>query len=134
MKNRLAVLIIVVGLFLGTIGFSGCAGMSGNVPINIATDVAFVMALDKYPAIKPGVVKGLQATKALLSGQLTYDTLMIELLKTFGNEYKYIYIIISGYIAADKPVFESWLNLTDAYKAEIVKKIDRLLLLAGTVW
>jgi hypothetical protein len=134
MRNRLAVLVVVVGLFLGVIGFSGCAGMSQNVPVNIATDVAFVMALDKYPATKPGVVKGLQVTKALLSGQLTYDTLMIELLKTFGNEYKYVYIIISGYIAADKPTFESWLNLTDAYKAEVIKKIDRLLLLAGTVW
>ena len=132
MGKILAAWIVIVGLFIGTM--FGCTGVNTNVPVNIATDVAFVMALDKYPAMKPGVIKGLQTTKALLKGELTYDTLMLELLKTFGNQYKYVYIVISGYIAADKPVFETWLNMTDAYKAEVIKKLDRLLLLAGTVW
>jgi hypothetical protein len=128
MKRYLAVLIVAVSLF----GLTGCASLSTNVPFNIATDVAFVLALEKYPAAKPAVVKELQGVKTFLSGSVTYDALVQELFKRFGAaaQYKYIYVIITAYLNTDKPIFETWLPMFDTYKQEVIKKIDRLLLLA----
>lgn len=127
MKKVVSILVVAISLF----GLISCAGMNASVPVNIATDIAFVMAMEKYPASKPAVVAALKEIKLILSGQLTYDALMLELLKQFGDKYRYVYLIITGYIATDKPIFEGWLNLSDAYKADVIKKIDRLLLLAG---
>jgi len=120
---------ILIGLaLLMTIG---CAGINTGVATNVATDAAFVMAMQNNPAYKIPVVAGLQAVKVFLAGDVTYDALITEISKQFAGQYAYIGVILSGYIETDKPVSTSAISLLDSYKAAVVAKIDRLILLAG---
>ena len=110
---------------------SGCAGLNVGVPVNIATDVAFVMVLQNNPSYKPAVIVGLNAVKTYLSGEVTYDDLILFISKQFGGKYAYIGIIITAYIDTDKPIFETYLPLLEKYKEGVLKKIDRFIILAG---
>ena len=122
---------IMIALILSVVLFMGCAGMNASVPVNVATDTAFVLALQNNPTYKAPVIAGLQRVKAFLTGAVTYDDLILEISKAFGGKYAYVGIILSGYIDTDKPIFETNLTLFDAYKAGVIKKIDRLILLAS---
>jgi len=124
MKKRLIVLVVALGLLMG------CAGFNVTIATNIATDIAFVAVLENNPSMKPFVVETLQRVKVFVDGSVTYDDLLLEISKQFPGKYAYVGIILSGYIETDKPVFETYLPMFDAYKADIVKKIDRLILLA----
>lgn len=109
----------------------GCAGMNASVPVNITSDIAFVEVLRNNPTYKPAVVAGLQSIKTILAGDITYDDLIIKISQTFTGRYAYIGVILTGYIDTDKPVSETYLNLFNAYKVDLVKKIDRLIILAS---
>lgn len=109
----------------------GCAGMNASVPVNVATDVAFVMVLQNNPSYKVPVVAGLNAVKTYLSGSVTYDDLILFISKQFGGKYAYVGVILSGYLDTDKPIFETYLPMLETYKVAIIAKIDRLILLAG---
>lgn len=122
----LLMVLMVSGLF-------GCAGLNTSVPVNVATDVAFVMVLQNNPSYKDAVVTALQSVKVFLNGEVTYDDLILFITNKFGGKYAYVGVILAAYIDADKPIFETHLTLFDEYKVGIIKKIDRLLLLAGTV-
>ena len=109
---------------------TSCAGMNASIPINIATDIAFVEILKNNPSYKAPVIAGLQSVKTVLGGTVTYDDLIIHISKAFGGQYAYVAIILTGYLETDTPIFETNLPLFGAYKEDIIKKIDRLLLLA----
>jgi hypothetical protein len=111
----------------------GCAGTNASVPVNVATDVAFVLVLQNNPTYKAPVIAALEATKTFVSGKVTYDDLIAQISKQFGGQYAYVGVILQGYLDTDKPVFETYLPLLDSYKAGIIAKIDRLILLAGSV-
>jgi hypothetical protein len=110
-----------------------CTGITNNVPVNVATDTAFVLVLQNNPQYKPEVIAGLEKVKVILNGSLTYDDLILEISKQFPDKYAYIGIILSGYIATDKPIFETWLPMLDSYKEAVIAKIDRFILLAGMI-
>jgi len=122
MKKIMLVLVMLAMLV-------GCAGLNTNVPVNVATDVAFVMVLKNNPSYKPQIVAALNTVKIALGESLTYDDLMVMISKQFPEKYAYVGVILSSYVATDKPIFETYLPMLDEYKAGIILKIDRLLLL-----
>ena len=123
MKKLFAALMIL-GLL------AGCA-LNTNVPVNIATDIAFTAVLQNNPTYKAPVIAALTSVKTYLGGSVTYDDLILFINKQFGGKYIYVGIILADYIATDKPIFETWLPMFDEYKAAIIKKIDRLIILAS---
>ncbi|MBE3141523.1 MAG: hypothetical protein IMZ53_13185 [Thermoplasmata archaeon] len=126
MKKLFAVLVILLALM-----FVGCTGLNTSVAVNVATDTAFVMALQNNPAYKVPVVIALKEVKAVLTGSITYDDLIIQITKAFGPKYAVLGVILSGYIAQDKPIFETYLPMLESYKVGILTKIDRFILLAS---
>jgi hypothetical protein len=123
---------ILIGLTLIGLLF-GCAGLNVNTALNVATDTAFVLALKNNPDHKAPVLKAISDIKILLKGEITYDFLLSEISKRFDGDYAYYGIILRGYVETDKPVFETHLNLFDAYKKALIEKIDNLMFLAGSV-
>ena len=112
----------------------GCTGLNtaaNNPAINVVTDTAFVLVLQNNPQYKPVVVAALQNIKILLNGKLTYDQLIAEITKLLPGEYAVVGVMLTAYIAADKPISETYLSMFDAYKAGVIVKIDRFLMLAG---
>lgn len=124
MGKYLMGLLLVVTLFM-----SGCTGLNTGVVVNVVTDGSFVYYIQTHPDSKLAVVDALQKTKVLLAKTVTYDDLMLQLSTLFESKYAYIYLIIKDYIDTDKPLFETWFPMLESYKAAIIKKIDRLLLL-----
>lgn len=124
MKKILISLLAVFMLF-------GCTGLNTSVAVNVATDTAFVLVLQNNPTYKAPVIAALKEVKAVLTGSITYDTLVIQITKVFGPKYAVIGVVLSGYIAEDKPLFETYLPMLESYKAGILVKIDRFILLAS---
>jgi len=114
-------------------GLFGCAGLNVSTATSIATDTAFVLVLQNNPSYKPAVVAALQSVKLVLSKDLTYDDLILEISKAFGGKYAVVGVILTGYLDTDQPIFTSNLTLFQAWKDGAIKKIDRFILLAGTV-
>lgn len=123
--------IFVTIFMLFVLVLSGCAGINTGTAVNVASDLAFVAVLQNNPGYKPAVVAALTETKALLQGSLTYDDLLLAISQKFGGKYAIYGVILAGYLAEDKPVFETYLPMLDSYKAAVIKKIDRFLLLAS---
>ena len=121
--------LILIAIILGML--FGCTGLKSNVAVNVATDTAFVMVLQNNPTYKPVIAKALQDVKMFLKGTVTYDDLMLFLAKQFDGKYAYVCVIITGYIDTDKPIFETYLPMLESYKIDIIKKIDRLILLSS---
>jgi len=119
--------IMIIGLL------TGCTGMNASVPVNVATDTAFVLVLQNNPQYKPDVVAGLQTIKLFLAGNVTYDALIMEISKQFGGKYAMIAVILTGYLDTDKPVSISAITMFDSYKSAVIIKIDRLIQLANVV-
>jgi hypothetical protein len=126
MKKLLAGILMLIVLT----GCTGCTGLNANVAMNVATDTAFVMAMQNNPCYKPVVLAGLNTVKTFLDGSVTYDDLIIMLAKQFEGKYAYIYVILVGYINTDKPLSETVLPMLGSYKAGIIAKVDRLIVLA----
>lgn len=108
----------------------GCAGMNASVPVNIASDAAFVLVIQNNPNYKPAVIEGLNKVKTFLSGTVTYDDLLIEIAKVLPGQYSVVAVIIAGYLDTDKPIFETYLPMLDSYKEGVIVKIDRFIFLA----
>lgn len=129
MKKLFAVVIMLamlVGCAIGT-------GIVANPVVNIAIDGAFYLELKTHPQYKAPVIAGLTAVKVFLSGSVTYDQLILEITKQFPGDAAALGIILSKYIATDKPIFETYLPMLESYKAAIIVKIDEFLLLANVI-
>ena len=126
MKN-----IIVTIFMLFVFMVSGCTGINTSTAVNVASDLAFVAVLQQNPGYKPVVLVALNETKALLQGSLTYDDLLLAISSKFAGKYAIYGVILAGYLSEDKPVFETYLPMLDSYKAAVLKKIDRFILLAS---
>ena len=109
----------------------GCSGINSGVAVNVATDTAFLLALQNNPSYKAPVVSALQNVKMFLEGAVTYDMLIAEIGKRFDGKYAAIGLILQGYLETDKPIFETYLNLRDDYRKAAIAKIDRFIMLAG---
>ncbi|MEN6420313.1 MAG: hypothetical protein ABFD76_00070 [Smithella sp.] len=109
----------------------GCGGLNVNTATNVATDTAFVMVLQNNPDYKAPVIDALNQIKIFLSGKVTYDDLILEIAKVLPDKYAVVAVVLTGYIETDKPIFETYISMLDSYKAGIVTKIDRLILLAS---
>lgn len=109
----------------------GCTGIRENAVVNMATDTAFVMALQNNPEHKPVIIDSLKSMKVFLAEKVTYDDLVAQMSKWFPGRYAYIGIILREYIATDRPMFETYLPMMDSYKRAVAAKIDRLLMLTG---
>jgi hypothetical protein len=123
MKKLFAVIVMLVMLI-------GCAGMNASVPVNIASDAAFVLVIQNNPGYKVPIIAGLNKVKAFLSGTVTYDDLLIEIAKVLPSQYAVVAVILSGYLDTDKPIFETYLPMLDSYKEGVIVKIDRFIFLA----
>lgn len=121
---------LLLGILL-LVMVSGCTGLNVNVAANVASDLAFTLVLQNNPTYKPIVSKGLQDIKAFLVGTVTYDDLILQISKVFDGKYAYIGVILSGYIEADTPIFQTYQPLLDSYKAGVIKKLDRFILLVS---
>jgi hypothetical protein len=126
MKKLFATIIMLLML-------TGCTGINTSVAVNVATDTAFVMVLQNNPTYKPIVVQLLTELKETLKGNITYDFFIIDISKRFAGKYAYVGVILTGYISADKPLFETYLPMLESYKVAIVAKLDRFILLAGSL-
>ncbi|MDD5006355.1 MAG: hypothetical protein PHS33_07675 [Candidatus Omnitrophica bacterium] len=124
MKKLFAVIFMLVFV-------TGCTGLNTTVAVNVATDTAFVLALQNNPSYKAPVIDALNKIKTFLNGKVTYDDLILEISKQFPDKYAVIAVVLTGYIETDKPVFETYLSMLDSYKSDVIKKIDRLILLAN---
>lgn len=120
---------IIIGLILFL--FVGCAGLNVSVPVDMASDVTFVLVLKNNPAMKPVIANSLKELKVFLAGSVTYDAFIAEIGKKFGADYAYVGVILQGYISTDKPIFETWVPMLDSYKQGIIAKLDRYLLLTS---
>jgi hypothetical protein len=124
---------LFVGMLL-LVMLTGCTGLNtaiSNPAINAVTDTAFVLVLQNNPNYKPVVITALNSIKVFLSDKVTYDQLITEIAKQLPGKYTVVATILTAYIAADKPISETYLSMLDSYKSGIVTKIDRLILLAG---
>lgn len=110
---------------------TGCTGLNASTSVNVATDTAFVLALQNNPSYKAPVIDALNKIKTFLSGKVTYDDLILEISKQLPDKYAVIAVVLTGYIETDKPVFETYLSMLDSYKVDVIKKIDRLITLAS---
>ena len=124
MRKILVVLLMAVML-------GGCAGINTSVPVNIATDIAFVAALQNNPTYKVPVVNALNTVKNYLNMDVTYDDLIVLINQQLGGKYAYVGLILISYLDTDKPIFTSNLTLFQAWKDGAIQKIDRLILLAS---
>jgi hypothetical protein len=124
MKKLFAVIIMLVMLL-------GCAGMNVSVPVNVATDTAFVLVLQNNPSYKPQIIISLNAIKVFLANDVTYDDLLIEIVKVLPKPYDVVAVILSGYLDTDKPVSTSLIPMLDSYKQSVIAKIDRFIFLAS---
>lgn len=111
----------------------GCTGINTSVPVDMATDVAFVLILQNNPSYKPAVVAGLNSIKAALDGELTYDDLMVLIAKALDGKYAVVAVVLMSYLDTDKPIFESWIPMLDSYKQAVIAKIDRFILLTDLI-
>lgn len=121
---------IFVG-FMFLMMLAGCAGLNTSTTINASTDVAFALFIQNNPNHKAEVVTALNSIKTFLNGEVTYDDLILEIAKRLPDQYKVVAVILTSYIEDDKPVFETYINLLNSYKAGIIKKIDRLITIAN---
>jgi hypothetical protein len=128
MKRTIFSLFVAVMLIVGVIG---CTGFNANQVATTASDVALALVLNNNPQYKPAVVVALKTTKTFLEGKVTYDDLMVELAKYTGTKYAYIFVIIAADFGGDKPLFETYLPMLDSYKAGLITRIDRWILIAS---
>lgn len=122
----------IIGILM-IVALMGCTGLNVSTTANIATDTAFVLALQNNPTYKAGTIAALEEIKLLLEGDMTYDQLLVIIATKFGGKYAVFGLILTKHLNEDKPISETYLKMLDSYKAGIVEKIDWLLLLAKTV-
>jgi hypothetical protein len=122
-------LLVLMMLFL----LIGCAGLQPKPIITAGTDTAFVLVLQNNPSYKPAIVAGLNEIKAVLSGSLTYDDLLIQITKSLPGPYAVVATIFIGELSADMPISTTAIPMLDSYKTGVSNYIDHLILLTGLI-
>lgn len=123
---RRAVLAVVAAMFL-----VGCAGQQINTDevLNLGADIAFYRVVKNHPEHKDDVVKALQTVKGVLAVDgVTYLDLRNTILQYVHGDYAAEMTIVADYVLQDSAVVES-LPLLDTYRAELLKRVDRLIVL-----
>jgi len=136
-KSKLAIIILIFVLLFGCAGTTVTPEQQSAIvsTADMATDVAFYLILNNNPKYKSSVIMSLAAIKNAVSSteDMSYDDLMLFISGEFGGEYAPIGIILSSYIATETPYFKTYLSMFDGYRDNVIKKIDRLSLLASTI-
>lgn len=111
----------------------GCAGQQINddAIINLGADLAFVEVLKNNPEKVPQVVTALEEIRTFAMGEITYNDLVAEIAKHISGDYALEMTLIADYLLVESPIIDS-ITIFDGYREDLLKRIDRLILLAGT--
>ena len=128
MKKKAAFLVVI---FLMAIG---CAGqqINSDALITLGADLAFVKVLKNNPEKVPQVIKALEEIRTFATGEITYNDLAAEIAKRITGDYALEMTLISDYLLVESPVIDS-ITIFDGYREGLLKRIDRLILLAGMI-
>jgi hypothetical protein len=127
--KRKAVFLAVIFLAM-----CGCSGrqISDDAIINLGADLAFVQVLKNNPEKVPQVAAALEEIRTFALGEITYNDLVAEIAKHISGDYALEMTLISDYLLAESPIIDS-IEIFDGYREELLKRIDRLILLAGMI-
>ena len=130
MRNLFVALVVVVFL-------SGCAGQvpQANDIIGMGTDIGFYYALKNNPQYKAEAVTILNEIKVYANKEeITYNDLLVFAKAQFGanEDLTAIALIVGDDLFTDEPIINN-IGLFDKYRAELIKRIDRLLFIASLV-
>jgi len=112
----------------------GCAGqqINNDAVVKLGADLAFVEVLKNNPEKVPQVIAALEEIKTFAAGEITYNDLVAEIAKRVAGDYALEMTLISDYLLIESPVIDS-ITIFDGYREEFLKRIDRLILLAGMI-
>lgn len=112
----------------------GCAGQQINngAVVKLGADLAFVQVLKNNPEKVPQVVVALEEIRTFATGEITYNDLAAEIAKRIAGDYALEMTLISDYLLVESPVIDS-ITIFEGYREELLKRIDRLILLAGMI-
>ena len=128
MKKKATFLAIIFLVVLG------CAGQQINngAVVKLGADLAFVQVLKNNPEKVPQVVVALEEIRTFATGEITYNDLAAEIAKRIAGDYALEMTLISDYLLVESPVIDS-ITIFEGYREELLKRIDRLILLAGMI-
>ncbi len=128
MKKKATFLAIIFLVVLG------CAGqqINNDAVVKLGADLAFVQVLKNNPEKVPQVIAALEEIKTFAAGEITYNDLVAEIAKRVAGDYALEMTLISDYLLIESPVIDS-ITIFDGYREELLKRIDRLILLAGMI-
>ena len=112
----------------------GCAGQQINngAVVKLGADLAFVQVLKNNPEKVPQVIAALEEIRTFATGEITYNDLAAEIAKRIACDYALEMTLISDYLLVESPVIDS-ITIFEGYREELLKRIDRLILLAGMI-
>jgi len=112
----------------------GCAGQQINngAVVKLGADLAFVQVLKNNPEKVPQVIAALEEIRTFATGEITYNDLAAEIAKRIASDYALEMTLISDYLLVESPVIDS-ITIFEGYREELLKRIDRLILLAGMI-
>ncbi|OQC57070.1 MAG: hypothetical protein BWX51_02051 [Bacteroidetes bacterium ADurb.Bin012] len=112
----------------------GCAGQQINngAVVKLGADLAFVQVLKNNPEKVPQVIAALEEIRTFATGEITYNDLAAEIAKRIAGDYALEMTLISDYLLVESPVIDS-ITIFEGYREELLKRIDRLILLAGMI-
>lgn len=128
MKKKATFLAIIFLVVLG------CAGQQINngAVVKLGADLAFVQVLKNNPEKVPQVIAALEEIRTFATGEITYNDLAAEIAKRIAGDYALEMTLISDYLLVESPVIDS-ITIFEGYREELLKRIDRLILLAGMI-
>lgn len=128
MKKKATFLAIIFLVVLG------CAGqqINNDAVVKLGADLAFVQVLKNNPEKVPQVVVALEEIRTFATGEITYNDLAAEIAKRIAGDYALEMTLISDYLLVESPVIDS-ITIFEGYREELLKRIDRLILLAGMI-
>ena len=112
----------------------GCAGQQINngAVVKLGADLAFVQVLKNNPEKVPQVIAALEEIRTFATGEITYNDLAAEIAKRIAGDYALEMTLIADYLLVESPVIDS-ITIFEGYREELLKRIDRLILLAGMI-
>lgn len=128
MKKKATFLAIIFLVVLG------CAGqqINNDAVVKLGADLAFVQVLKNNPEKVPQVIAALEEIRTFATGEITYNDLAAEIAKRIAGDYALEMTLISDYLLVESPVIDS-ITIFEGYREELLKRIDRLILLAGMI-
>lgn len=127
---------LLVALIMSAFLLVGCAG---NIPqsndlLDKGTDLAFYFAVKNNPQHKAEVINILEKIEDYATEDVTYNDIVLFAAKKFGDnqDLAAIALIVGDDLFLDEPIINN-IGLFDGYREDLLKRIDRLIILAEMV-